>query len=132
MMSGLRRVTDQNRLRNKAVAVATRILDDDNPMMWTEDKPDDAYEDDGNLHVIKNRLHVVFGFGQDTPGREANEKIRAILTMLGIKRRIGDRTLVDEECEDCDGEGYVTCNEGHEHACGNCDGSGFVSPERID
>lgn len=128
-MAGLKRVTDQNRFRNKAVAVATKVLDDDRPMTWTEDKPDNAYEDDGALHVTKHGLHVVFGFGQDTPGKEANEKIRAILTELGMKRRIGKLTLVSEECEECDGEGFTTCDQYHDHPCGNCDGTGYVQPE---
>ena len=119
----------QSRFRNKANAISNKVLDDDLVMDWTEDKPDNAYEDDGCLHVTKHGLHVVFGFGQDTPGREANEKIRAILSALGMKRRIGEQTLVGEECEECDGDGYQTCNEGHEHPCGECDGSGFVEPE---
>lgn len=128
-MAGLKRVTDQNRFRNKAVAVATKILGDDRPMTWAEDKPDNAYEDDGALHVTKHGLHVVFGFGQDTPGKEANEKIRAILTELGMKRRIGKLTLVAEECEVCDGDGYEPCDLGCEHDCSNCDGTGLVEPE---
>lgn len=128
-MAGLKRVIDQNTFRNKAVAVASRVLGDDNPMTWAEDKPDNAYEDDGALHVTKHGLHVVFGFGQDTPGSEANEKIRAILSAIGMKRRIGKLTLVSEECEECDGDGYTTCDEGHEHACGNCDGTGLVDSD---
>lgn len=128
-MAGLQRVIRQNTFRNKAVSAATKVLGDDHPMTWAEDKPDDAYEDDGALHVTRHGLHVVFGFGQDTPGVEANEKIRSILSMLGMKRRIGARTLVEEECEECDGDGVITCSEGREHDCGNCDGTGLIEPE---
>lgn len=130
-MAGLQRVTDQNRFRNKALKVAEKILDDDNPMMWmwTEDKPDDAYEDDGNLHVTRHGLHVVFGLNQNN-GKWSNEKAREILAALGMKKKIGKRTLVSEECEACDGSGYGTCNEcSHEHACDDCDGNGYIEPE---
>lgn len=124
-MAGLKRVIDQNNFRNKAVSVARKVLGHNDPMMWAEDKPDDAYEDDGALHVTKHGLHVVFGLGQDTPGKDANKKIRAILSALGMKRKIGKRTLVDEECEECEGEGVITCSEGCEHDCDNCDGHGL-------
>lgn len=128
-MAGLKRVTDQNRFRNKANAVSNKVLGDDIAVEWeAKDEKDDAFEDDGNLHVTKHGLHVVFGFGQDTPGKEANEKIRAILSALGMKRRIGERTLVEEECEECDGEGYTTCDQYHDHPCGNCDGTGLTEP----
>lgn len=128
-MSGLKRVTDLNNFRNKAVATARKILGDDNPLQWAEDKPDNAYEDDGALHVTKSGLHVVFGIGQDTPGKEANEKIRAILAALGMKRRIGKLTLVSEECEECNGDGYTVCDQECEHPCGDCDGTGFITPD---
>jgi len=128
-MAGLKRVTKQNRFRNKAVAVAEKILGDDNPTTWTEDKPDDAYEDDGNLHVTKHGLHVVFGLNQDD-GRWSNEKTREILTALGMKRKTGKRTLTTEECEACDGSGYETCGQCDiDHACKECDGNGYVEPE---
>jgi hypothetical protein len=128
MMAGLKRITDQNRFRNQAVKVAEKILGDANPMMWAENKPDDAYEDDGALHVTKHGLHVVFGIGQDTPGKEANETMRTILTGLGMKRMIGDRVLVMEQCEECDGEGTITCDLDCEHDCDTCDGTGLVPP----
>lgn len=127
-MAGLKRITDQNRFRNQASKVAEKVLGDSSLMMWIEDKPDYAYEDDGALHVTKHGLHVVFGIGQDTPGKEANAKMKKILAALGMKRKI-DKCLVEEECEECEGEGTITCSEGCEHDCGNCGGTGLVEPD---
>lgn len=127
-MSGLKRVTKQNRFRNKAVAVSRKVLDEQDVGFYVEKRPDDAFEDDGTLHVIKYGIRAVFSIGQDTPGRESNEKTRAILAALGMKRKIGKNTLVAEECETCDGSGYVECSEHGEHGCNDCDG-GLVEPE---
>lgn len=130
-MAGLKRVMQQNHFRNKALAVAEKVCGDSNPLTWEEKKPDDAYEDDGVLHVTKHGLHVVFGVsdGESLPGTEVNERIRTILSQLGMKKRIGARTLVEEECEACSGEGYKTCDFGCEHACSDCDGNGYTKPE---
>lgn len=127
-MAGLKRVTDQNRFRNRAVKVAIKVLDDDNPMTWTEDRSDDAFEDDGNLHVVKYGLHVVFSLNQDD-GKWSNEKTREILAALGMKKLIGKRTLVEEECETCEGTGVYDASCGHEHNCEHCGGTGLIEPE---
>jgi hypothetical protein len=128
-MAGLKRVTDQNRFRNRATKVAEKVLGTNDLMTWAEDKPDDAFEDDGNLHVTKHGLHVVFGLNQDN-GKWSNEKTREILAALGMKKHIGKRTLTTEECEACDGSGYDTCGQcSHEHTCDDCDGNGYVEPE---
>lgn len=127
-MAGLKRATDQNRFRNRALRVAEKVLGDTDPLTWTEDKPDDAFEDDGNLHVTKHGLHVVFGLNQDN-GKWSNEKTREILTALNMKKHIGKRTLTEEECEECEGEGMVVGGCGREHECDNCDGDGLLEPE---
>lgn len=112
----------------KCEKVSDQILDDE-PLFFTIDEADDAFEDDGCLHVTKHGLRAVFGIGEDTPGKSANEKIRAILTALGMKRKISKRSLVEEECEECDSTGSVTCDMGCDHDCYDCDGTGFVDPE---
>lgn len=127
-MAGLRRVIDQGRFRNRAAKVAEKVLGCTDLLTWAESEPDDAYEDDGNLHVVRYGLHVVFGLNQDN-GKWSNEKTREILAALGMKKRIGKRTLVEEECEECDGSGYVTCSEHGEHSCSDCGGEGLVEPE---
>ena len=127
-MAGLKRVTDLNNFRNRAARVAAKVLDGSAPLDWEEAGDDDAYEGDGNLHVRRYGLHVVFGLNQDL-GKWSNEKTRLILAELGMKKRIGKRTLVEEECEACDGNGMVIGSCGHEHSCEECGGSGFIEPE---
>lgn len=62
----------------------------------------DPFEDDGNLHVISRGSRAAFSIGQDTPAAIHNEKTRAILTALGMEKKIGERVLVDETEEDDD------------------------------
>lgn len=127
-MAGLKRVMDQNKFRNKAERVSEKVLGDSVSMFFETNKPDDAFEDDGALFVTKYGLQAVFGIGQDTPGRDANNRMREILADLGMKRFISDRVLVEVECEACDGEGTETCDLGCDHPCPDCDGSGLVDP----
>lgn len=35
-------------------------------------------------------------------------------------------------CGECDGEGVVSCNYGHDHECEECDGEGFVLMSNLD
>ena len=133
-MAGLKRVTDQNKFRRKCEAAAAKA--DRDAVGFSVDvdfdadvREDDAFEDDGCLHVRRYGLRAMFSIGQDTRGEDANAAIRTILSEVGMKRKIGKRTLVTEECEDCNGDGYVTCSEHSDHPCGNCDGSGYVEPE---
>lgn len=116
----------QSQFRNKANRVSNDVLGDDVAMFFDIDEKDGAYEDDGALHVTKHGLRAVFGIGQDTPGEEANEKTRDILTALNMKRYIGKSTLVEEECLECDGDGYVLCDLSCSHTCDSCDGTGFT------
>lgn len=130
MMAGLKKIADQNKFRRKAALAAEKIgLDVD--LEWqVKSMVDDAYEDDGNLHIERHGLHLAIGFGQDSPGKHTNEQIRAIMSAVGLKRKIGKRVLVEEECETCDGDGYITCGEcSSEHGCDECDGNGFTKPE---
>lgn len=128
-MAGLKKIVDQNKFRRKAQKAAESVGLDADHEWQTKSMEDDAYEDDGCLHIERHGLHLAIGFGEDTRGERANEQIRTILSAVGLKRKIGKRTLVAEECDECDGDGYVECNEHAEHPCGNCDGTGFVEPE---
>jgi DnaJ-class molecular chaperone len=128
-MARLKQVTNQIKFRNKAESVSEKVLGDSVSMFFEMAEPDTAFEDDGALHVTKHGLRAVFGIGQDTPGRDANDRMREILTGLGMKRFIGPRVLVEVECETCDGTGSETCDFGHDHDCDDCDGSGFVDLE---
>lgn len=35
-----------------------------------------------------------------------------------------DEEYSEQLCDRCDGEGYVTCDMGHEHECEDCEASG--------
>jgi hypothetical protein len=81
---------------------------------YYNEKGSDVFEDDGFLHIYKNMVRAVFTIGQDLPAKEANERTRAILTALGMEKKITQRVLVDEidETDCCD-----TCGR-----CGFCSG----------
>lgn len=82
----------------------------DGVLVWATDKKD-IYEDDGNLHVAMRGVHVAFGIGQDLPSAEYNEKTKAIMTAMGLAKKISERVLVDEE-EDEDDEYCSHCGRG--------------------
>lgn len=126
-MAGLKRINDQIRFRRQC----ERASETTGVTVWFDQdrREDDAFEDDGCLHVRRFQLHAYFGIGQDAPGQQANEWTRTIMSTVGLKRKIGKRVLVEEECEECEGDGYTTCDQGGEHPCGNCGGSGLVEPE---
>lgn len=114
----------QPRFLAKCKRIADELLSDE-PMTWPEKGEDDAYHDDGTLHVRRYGIHVAFGLREDTPGDLVNEQTRKIMAALGMKRKISERVLVEEECETCDGEGYVTCEHHEEHDCNDCNGTGL-------
>lgn len=129
-MAGLKKIKDQNTFRRKAERAADQVgLDVDHE--WQVDSmADDAYEDDGCLHIERHGLHLAIGFGQDTAGATANKQIRAIMAAVGLKRKIGKRVLVEEECETCEGNGYTDCDCCSQPVgCDDCDGNGFTTPE---
>jgi hypothetical protein len=71
-------------------------------------KNDDAYEDDGTLHIEKRGEWCYFHIGQDYPARVWNEKVTEILTAMGLAKMIGPRCLQepdeeDDECPHCGG-----------------------------
>lgn len=44
----------------------------------------------------------------------------------------GDADALPVKCEDCNGDGVVECNLGHEHDCDKCDGEGEHKPSTGD
>jgi hypothetical protein len=69
-------------------------------LTWgTDPKSDDQYEDDGNLHIEKAGIHICFGIGQDLPSAEYNRQARLVMETLGMKRKISERVLVEEDDE---------------------------------
>jgi hypothetical protein len=66
----------------------------------------DVFEDDGNLHIrLASGLRACFGVdpAQDGSGAGQNAKTRKVMEALGMKRKITDRVLVEED----DDEDYV-------------------------
>jgi len=65
---------------------------------------DDAFEDDGNLHIHKGGARACFdvGGGQELSGERQNERTRAVLTALGMTKEITGRVLADEDDGDSD------------------------------
>lgn len=39
---------------------------------------------------------------------------------------------VQLKCSECQGDGQVECNMGHEHDCGECDGLGYIETNEHD
>lgn len=135
-MAGLKRIADQAKFRRKCERASEKVEDAVDGISADVDfdtdsrEGDDAFEDDGCLHIRRHGLHAMFSIGQDTPGAKANAATRIIMEAVGMKRKIGKRVLVTEECETCDGSGYTNCETcSHEHHCEDCDGSGFTEPE---
>lgn len=133
-MGGLKKIADQAKFRRKCEKAAEKA--DSDAVGFSVDvdfdsdsRSDDAYEDDGCLHVRRFGLRAMFSIGQDTPGVKANAATRTIMAAVGMKRKIGKRVLVQEECEACEGEGEVTGSCGHDHSCDDCCGLGFTLPE---
>lgn len=127
-MAGLKRVADQSKFRQKCERVADKVGIE---VYFDSDKrEDDAFEDDGCLHIRRHQLRAMFGIGEDTPGEKANEMVREIMEAVGLKRKIGKRVLVEEECETCNGDGETECSCcGRYSSCDDCDGQGFTTPE---
>lgn len=129
-MTGLQRQTAvfKRRCEKAASAVDVDGMSVDVDFAFDGDG-DRTVEDDGCLNVTRHGVRAMFAIGQDTPGEKANAATRTILTTLGMKRFINKSTLVEEECETCDGYGETTHECGHEHECDDCDGKGFTVPE---
>lgn len=72
-------------------------------------KGDDCYEDDGNLHIEKKGEWACFSIGQDLSYKAWNEKVREIMSKLGLEKMVSARCLrerdedEDEECPHCGG-----------------------------
>lgn len=74
----------------------------------------EPFEDDGYLHVMKGKERACFdvGGGQSLCGKQQNERARAVLTALGMARKITPRVLV-EEADDEDEDGHCPhCGRG--------------------
>jgi hypothetical protein len=66
-------------------------------------RPADCLQDDGTLHVSNAagfRACFDVSHGQSSDGKEQNECTRAVLTALGMEKKITDRVLVEEEEKD--------------------------------
>ena len=62
----------------------------------------EPFEDDGNLHIVRNGLRACFdvGNGQSNTGKKQNVLSEHILAALGIKSYIRNRVLVEEDDEE--------------------------------
>ena len=56
----------------------------------------DQYEDDGTLHVVRKGGQRASFLLEDMPAKKYNAKTIAIMTALGLAKKIGPRVLVDE------------------------------------
>lgn len=71
------------------------------------------FEDDGILHIIKQRRHVWFDVGdnQERSGREQNERTCTVLRALGLAKYIGMVLVYEGEGEDCPLHTCTRCGE---------------------
>lgn len=67
--------------------------EDDFHFAPTESKTDDAFEDDGTLHIEKKGQWAYFWIGQDYSAEMWNEKVTEILTAIGLEKMLGPRCL---------------------------------------
>lgn len=68
---------------------------------WRDDDMKlDAFEDDECLHIHKSGVHACFSVGgNDYTSSQQNERTKAVLNALGLKKLITIRVLVEEEDE---------------------------------
>ena len=91
----------------KKCEVAFSAIDSDPLYFEDEEMEDDAFEDDGCLHVRVNCLRACFDVsnGQSLSGREQNIRTRAVMESLGLVKKfepLTGRVLVDESEPDDD------------------------------
>ena len=69
---------------------------------------DDAYEDDGNLHVIRLSTRACFdvGNGQALSGVDQNINTKRVMAEIGLGKSVTDRVLVEEEGPEDDEPGH--------------------------
>ena len=74
---------------------------------YDDDRKDDAFHDDGTLHVLIHKKRACFSLGQDTPAHKVNRQTKAILESLNMPELYSDRTTTDvnsdegEHCPHC-------------------------------
>jgi hypothetical protein len=83
-------------------------LIDDTPMFCEGENGTDVFEDDGYLHVRRRGTRAVFNVskGQTLNGEEQNKRTVIVMEALGMKSKIDERVLVDEEPDEEENEGF--------------------------
>lgn len=75
----------------------------DKEVMFIDDTSDACeFEDDGYLHIVRNKWRAVFDVSnaQNSSGKEQNIQTCKILDALGIKPKDMSRVLTDDTDED--------------------------------
>jgi hypothetical protein len=134
ILSGLVCMDDRPPLWHAGTAIITNghmgflINDVDQPAEWGLWDGDSWAIADKDLHWPSQgptELMQIFS----AHGNPLNFELPAIEPM---KSWLNPAEIVAATCEECSGNGEVTCNYGHDHECEDCDGTGKVSQPRIE
>lgn len=95
-------MTRKEAFKAKCILASEKALGCSRMYFYDDPRPDDVFEDDGNLHVRKDGVRACFdvNIGQDESGEEQNKKTRAVLEALNMRSKITDRVLVEEDEEE--------------------------------
>ncbi len=92
--------TKQTAFERKCIAVNEK-LGLGEILFFPDERRADAFEDDGCLHVVKGGMRACFDVASDDAAVQ-NERARAVMTELGMEKKIDDRVLVDEKADEED------------------------------